>query len=165
LGLVIEMNSEFDPALAQNPIKLMSFTHGRGALPATRQQAVKAIQEGQDVHAVAAAYGDSPQQYRFAFGLWALSLIATPIEREFGKKLSLASVSRITKLLGFSAQKPLYQAWQQDATLVHMWETDTYPAIRAEAKAKGAVDTEVFCEFLKRLLIGAELLHLSDRCS
>jgi transposase len=42
------------------------------------------------------------------------------------------------KLLGFSAQKPLYQAWQQDATLVRTWETELYPAIRAEAKACGA---------------------------
>lgn len=31
--------------------------HGRGALPAMRQQAVKAIREGQDVASVAAAYG------------------------------------------------------------------------------------------------------------
>jgi len=226
-----------------------------------RQQAVKAIREGQDVHSVAAAYGvnvrsvfrwlaafanggqnallskaipgrppkvsademrwlaravkeHTPQQFRFAFGLWNLSLIAALIERELGKKLSLASVSRIMKLLGFSAQKPLYQAWQQDATLVRTWENDTYPSIRAEAKAQGAViyfgdesgirsdyhagttwgpvgetpvveatgrrfslnmisavspqgefrfmlhdgsvDTEVFCEFLKRLLIGTD---------
>jgi len=81
---------------------------------------------------------NTPLQYKFAFGLWTLSLIATLIEREFGKKLSLASVSRIMKLLGFSAQKPLYQAWQQDATLVRAWEAEIYPAIRAEAKAKGA---------------------------
>jgi len=39
-----------------------------------------------------------------------LSLIAALIEREFGKKLSLASVRRIMKLLGFSAQQPLYRA-------------------------------------------------------
>lgn len=81
---------------------------------------------------------NTPQQYKFAFGLWTLSLIAALIERQFGKKLSLASVSRIMKLLGFSAQKPLYQAWQQDATLVRIWETETYPAIRAEAQACGA---------------------------
>ena len=31
------------------------------------------------------------------------------------------------KLLGFSAQKPLYQAWQQDATLVRAWEAEYLP--------------------------------------
>ena len=156
-----------------------------GALQVLRQQAIKAIREGQDVTGVAAAYGvnvrsvfrwladfanggqnallakpipgrppkvstdelrwlakavrdNTPMQFRFAFGLWTLSLIAALIEREFGKKLSLASVRRIMKILGFSAQKPLYQAWQQDATLVRQWEAETYPAIRAEAQALGA---------------------------
>lgn len=159
--------------------------HDHGALQVMRQQAVKAVREGQDVESVAAAYGvnvrsvfrwladfanggqnallakpipgrppkvsademrwlaqaikdDTPLQYKFAFGLWTLSLIAALIERRFGKKLSLASVSRIMKLLGFSAQKPLYRAWQQDAALVRTWETETYPAIRAEAKAANA---------------------------
>lgn len=155
------------------------------ALQAMRQQAVKAIREGQDVTSVATAYGvnvrsvfrwladfanggqnallakpisgrppkvsademrwlagavrdHTPLQFKFAFGLWTLSLIAALIERQFGKKLSLASVSRIMKLLGFSAQRPLYQAWQQDAKLVRQWESELYPAIRAEAQAMGA---------------------------
>ena len=80
----------------------------------------------------------SPLQYKFDFGLRTLSLIAELIRRQFDKKLSLASVSRIMKLLGFSAQKPLYQAWQQDAARVRQWEKNTYPAIRAEARATGA---------------------------
>jgi len=42
------------------------------------------------------------------------------------------------KLLGFSVQKPLYQAWQQDPTLVHEWETRIYPTIKAQARAAGA---------------------------
>lgn len=155
------------------------------ALQAMRQQAVKAIREGQDVASVASAYGvnvrsvfrwladfanggqsallakpisgrppkvnademrwlagairdHTPLQFKFAFGLWTLSLIAALIERQFGKKLSLASVSRIMKLLGFSAQKPLYQAWQQDIELARQWESELYPAIRAEAQAMGA---------------------------
>ncbi|MDN0085783.1 IS630 family transposase [Crenobacter sp. SG2305] len=154
-------------------------------LQVMRQQAVKAIREGQSVQSVAAAYGvnprtvfrwladfanggqnallakpipgrppkvtademswlakavkdNTPQQFKFEFGLWTLSLIGELIRREFGKKLSLASVSRVMKLLGFSVQKPLYQAWQQDAALVRQWESETYPGIREEAKKAGA---------------------------
>jgi transposase len=81
---------------------------------------------------------NSPQQFKFEFGLWTLSLISELIKRQFGKSLALASVSRVMKLLGFSAQKPLYQAWQQDTRLVHEWETKTYPAIKAQARAQGA---------------------------
>ncbi|WP_347560336.1 helix-turn-helix domain-containing protein, partial [Azotobacter chroococcum] len=43
------------------------------------------------------------------------ALIAELIRRQFGKTLSLSAVSRVMKLLGFTAQKPLYRAWQQDA--------------------------------------------------
>ncbi len=154
-------------------------------LQVMRQQAVKAVREGQPVASVAAAFGlsvrtifswlakfaeggqnallaksisgrppkisaeqlrwiaravrdHSPQQFKFEFGLWTLSLIGELIKREFGKSLALASVSRIMKLLGFSAQKPLYQAWQQDTALVRQWETDMYPAIKAQARAEGA---------------------------
>ncbi len=82
---------------------------------------------------------DTPQQFKFPYGLWTLSLIGKLIERQFGKSLSLASVSRVMRLLGFTTvQKPLHQAWQQDPVLVRRWETETYPAIRAEARQVGA---------------------------
>jgi transposase len=155
------------------------------ALQVMRQQAIKAVREGQAVASVAAAFGlnattvfrwlakfaeggqnallakpipgrppkvtaeemrwiaqavkdNTPQQFKFEFGLWTLSLLRELINREFGKSLSLESVRRVMKLLGFSTQKPLYQAWQQDAVLVKQWETETYPAIKAEAHAAGA---------------------------
>ena len=81
---------------------------------------------------------NTPQQFKFEFGLWTLSLLRELINREFGKSLSLESVRRIMKLLGFSAQKPLYQAWQQDPVLVKKWEEETYPVIKAAARAAGA---------------------------
>ncbi|CAI06416.1 transposase [Aromatoleum aromaticum EbN1] len=155
------------------------------SLQVMRQQAIKAVREGQTVQSVAAAFGvnvrsvfrwladfaqggqnallakpipgrpskvsteemrwlaqavrdHTPLQYKFEFGLWTLSLIRALIIRQFGKALSIATVSRLMKGLGFSAQKPLYQAWQQDAALVRQWEAETYPAIRSEARATGA---------------------------
>ena len=69
----------------------------------------------------------NPQQFKFEFGLWTLSLIRHLIKRQFKKELSVSSVHRLMKILGFSAQKPLYQAWQQDPVLVRTWETETYP--------------------------------------
>jgi transposase len=88
-----------------------------------RQQAVKAVREGQSPESVAKAYGvnirtvfrwlanyanavkdNSPMQFKFDYGLWTLSLIAELIARQFGHKMSLSSVSRIMKILGFSAQ-------------------------------------------------------------
>lgn len=81
---------------------------------------------------------NTPLQFNLPFGLWTLSLIAHLLKQQFGKVLSLGSVSSIMKQLGLSAQKPLYQAWQQDAAQVRQWEFEHYPAIRAQAQAKGA---------------------------
>ncbi|WP_066459948.1 IS630 family transposase, partial [Castellaniella caeni] len=155
-------------------------------LQVMRQQAVKAVRDGQSVRSVAAAYGlnersvfrwlarfadggqnallakpvpgrpskvtpeqmawiaravreNTPQQLKFEFGLWTLALISHLIEREFGTRLAVSTVHRIMKVLGFTAQKPLYQAWQQDPVLVGEWETKTFPALRAEAKRLGAL--------------------------
>lgn len=171
------------------PMKCKRLSDGRAldhhTLQVMRQQAVKAVSEGQTVQSVAAAFGVSersvfrcladftngrqnallakpipgrplklsaeelswiatavrdhnPQQFKFEFGLWTLSLIRYLIKRQFKKELSVSSVHRLMKILGFSAQKPLYEAWQQDPVLVRTWETETYPAIRAEAKRLGA---------------------------
>jgi len=80
----------------------------------------------------------TPNQLRFEFGLWTLRLIGQLIERQFGMKLSLPTLGKIMAQLGFTAQRPLYRAYQQDATLVERWMTDALPALRARAKAKGA---------------------------
>jgi transposase len=81
----------------------------------------------------------TPLQMKFEFGLWTLSLIQALILRQFGKPLSLGTVRRVMWLLGFTAQKPLYRAWQQDAVLVEKWRTEEYPKLQAEAKRCGAV--------------------------
>lgn len=81
---------------------------------------------------------DTPQQMKFPYALWTLSLIGELIKRRLGKSLSPASVSRVMKLLGFTVQKPLYRAWQRDPELVRQWETETYPEIKAKARELGA---------------------------
>lgn len=159
--------------------------HDHHTLQVMRQQAVKAVREGQTVQSVAAALGvnqrsvfrwlasfadggqnallakpipgrpskitpeqmawvaravrdHTPQQFKFEFGLWTVSLIRHLIHRQFGTKLAVSTVHRLMKTLGFTAQKPLYRAWQQDPVLVEKWEFETFPAIRAEAKKVGA---------------------------
>jgi len=81
---------------------------------------------------------ETPEQMKFPYALWTLRLIREVIDQRLGKSLSKATVSRLMKVLGFTAQKPLYQAWQRDPELVQKWETETYPAIRKEAKKVGA---------------------------
>jgi len=75
-----------------------------------------------------------PRQLHFDFGLWTLEMIRTLIEREFNKTLHLTTVSRLLSRMGFTHQKPLFRAFQQDPVKVEKWLREDYPAIRKEAK-------------------------------
>lgn len=41
--------------------------------------------------------------------------------------LAEVSVGRLMKRPGFSAQRPMYRAWQQDPQLVKQWRELEYP--------------------------------------
>ena len=80
----------------------------------------------------------NPQQMKFEFALWTLSLVGEVIYRKFGKRLTKPSVSRIMRILGFTPQRPLYRAWQQDPIFVKKWQSEEFPRLKAEAKRLGA---------------------------
>ena len=82
---------------------------------------------------------ETPQQYRFESALWTLAIIRELIQRRFGVSLSEASVGRLMKRLGFTPQRPLYRAWQQDEEWVVQWREQEFPKIAARAKREGAV--------------------------
>jgi transposase len=81
----------------------------------------------------------TPLQLKFEFALWTLAIIRELIRREFDVRLSEVSVGRLMKRLGFSAQRPLYRAWQQDSALVERWQAEDYPKIAARAKREKAL--------------------------
>jgi transposase len=81
----------------------------------------------------------TPLQLKFEFALWTLAIIRELIRREFGVCLSEVSVGRLMKRLGFSAQRPLYRAWQQDGALVERWRAQDYPQIAARSKREKAL--------------------------
>lgn len=81
----------------------------------------------------------TPLQFKFEFALWTLAIIRELIKRTFDVSLSEVSVGRLMKRLGFSPQRPMYRAWQQDRTRVDQWREHEYPRIAARAKQEGAV--------------------------
>ena len=80
----------------------------------------------------------TPDQYRFPFVLWTSRLVKELIEKHLGVSLSKASVCRLLKQLGLSAQRPLWRAYQQSPEHVEHWMRNEYPVIRARAKRENA---------------------------
>jgi transposase len=117
-------------------------------LEVLRIRAVERVGEGAHPEDVAAALGlhrktvyDWLAKYREGGkdALWTREMIREVIRREFGVALSVVSVGRLLRKLGLSPQRPLHRAYQQDPAAVDRWKKETYPAIRAEAEAAGAV--------------------------
>src|SRR6056297_64320 len=79
-----------------------------------------------------------PQQLKLPFALWTCSMVADVIKKKFGIKLSLSSVSRLLRQLGFSSQKPLHRAYQQNPEAVAEWKNKVFPEIKKRAKKLGA---------------------------
>jgi transposase len=82
----------------------------------------------------------TPLDFGFDVALWTLAIIGELIQCRFGVSLSESALGRMLKQrLGFSPQRPLYRAWQQDAELVAHWREHEYPKIAARAKREGAL--------------------------
>lgn len=81
----------------------------------------------------------NPQQLHLEFALWTLALIRRVIKDQFKVSLSEVSVGRLMRRLGFTPQRPLYRAWQQDPVLVDQWMQTDYPELVKRAKRENAL--------------------------
>jgi len=79
-----------------------------------------------------------PLQLKFSFALWTRAMIGVLIKRQFGIRLSDASVGRLLRQLGLSCQKPLFRAYQKNPDAIAEWRQAVFPQIRKRAKALGA---------------------------
>jgi transposase len=80
----------------------------------------------------------NPRQLQFDFGLWTRKLVRELIRTRFGIDYSEQNVGRILKMLGFSPQRPVYQALERDEGKRRIWMEETFPSIRKRAEAEGA---------------------------
>jgi len=79
-----------------------------------------------------------PRQLEFEFGLWTRNMVRDLIRRKFGVNYSAQNVGRILKMLGFSPQRPLYQARERDEEKRRVWKEELFPALVKRATKEGA---------------------------
>ena len=77
-------------------------------------------------------------QFQFDFCLWTLEIIRNIIRKTFNISISKASISRLMRQIGLSAQRPVFKAVQQNPQEVDKYLKERYPEIRARAKRNGA---------------------------
>jgi transposase len=79
-----------------------------------------------------------PEQLKLPFYLWTREAVAELIERKFEIRLSRWTVGRYLAQWGFTPQKPMRKAFEQDPGQVRRWLDEKYPEIRKLAKLKKA---------------------------
>ena len=81
----------------------------------------------------------NPDQLRLPFFLWTREAVRDLIERRFKLRLALTTVGRYLRRWGFTAQKPIRKAFEQNPAAVKAWLERMYPAIAAKAKRADAL--------------------------
>jgi len=80
----------------------------------------------------------TPDQLKMAYALWTREAVKELIAQEFKIKLAIRTVGKYLSLWGFTPQKPLKRAYEQNPKKVAKWLDETYPEIKAQAKAEKA---------------------------
>ena len=81
----------------------------------------------------------NPNQLRLPGFLWTREAVGELISRRYGVDLSLSAIGNYLRRWGFSPQKPVRRAFEQDPVLVSEWTQKIYPAIAAKAKRENAL--------------------------
>src|SRR4051812_14297859 len=79
----------------------------------------------------------TPDALDLPFSLWSRAAVRELIWQRFGVRLAVRTMGTYLARWGFTAQKPLRRAYEQDPAAVRRWQRRDYPAIAARAKAEG----------------------------
>ena len=80
----------------------------------------------------------APDQMKMDFALWTRQAVRLLIEQRCGVHLTLQGVGPYLRRWGFTPQKPIQRAYEQQPAAVRHWLDEQYPAIEQRAKADGA---------------------------
>ena len=80
----------------------------------------------------------TPDQLRMPFALWTRAAIGALLRQRYGVRLPVRTIGHYLRRWGFTPQKPLKRAYEQQPEAIQRWLTHEYPAIAARARREGA---------------------------
>jgi len=80
----------------------------------------------------------SPMQLKLSFALWNREAVGLLIQQQCGFKMPIRTVGEYLKRWGFTPQKPIKWAKEQNTPAVANWLLNEYPAIEKRAKQEKA---------------------------
>jgi len=79
-----------------------------------------------------------PDQLKLSFALWTRIAVQQLIRQLWSIEMPIRTVGEYLKRWGFTPQKPLRKAYEQNSKAVKKWLDDQYPVISKRAKKEGA---------------------------
>lgn len=80
----------------------------------------------------------TPDQYKLPFALWTRDAVRLVIRQRYHIDLPARTTSDYLKRWGFTPQKPVKRAYEQDPKKIAQWLETTYPGITTSAKQEKA---------------------------
>jgi transposase len=112
----------------------------RGILPKKRGvQGGKKINGKQAAEVRQLVKDKLPEQLKLSFGLWTREAVQQLILEKYGIELSRWQVGRYLKSWGYTPQKPITKAFEQNPERVKEWLEKEYPAIKKRAVKENAI--------------------------
>jgi len=82
--------------------------------------------------------GENPKQLSLPFALWNRRAVMQLVKVLFDIDMPIRTVGEYLLRWGYTPQRPMKRALEQNPVKVEQWLNDTYPTIAARAKAEGA---------------------------
>ena len=110
----------------------------RPALRGRSQGLGRTLSQAQEGNVQRSIIDQRPEQLKMDFFLWSRAAVGQLIEQEYGVKLQVRSVGKYLARWGFTPQKPIKRAYEQNPEAVQAWLEGEYPAIEQRARQEGA---------------------------
>ena len=80
----------------------------------------------------------TPDQLKLPFALWTRKAVQEAIQKHYGVHLPIRTVGEYLHRWGFTPQKPVKRAYEQQPERVRKWLDEEYPEIARKARKEGA---------------------------